>query len=119
MGNSSNEGRRFDRSTVMFVATIEHDDGSIPVKVSNVSPSGALVVGKGLPPEGTRVVFRRNELTVDSRVSWADGNLAGIEFCEPMELAELLRHVPKVREIVQPYFRRPGLRGDWKLTNEN
>lgn len=119
MDKSSKDDRRFDRATVIFVATIEHDDNSIPVKVSNVSARGALLVGKGFPPEGARVVFRRNDLAVESRISWADRNLAGIEFCEVRPIAELLRHVPKLRETVRPYFRRPGLRTDRNTTNEN
>lgn len=119
MGNSSKDDRRFDRATVIFMATIEHNDSSIPVKVSNVSPSGALVVGGGLPPEGTHVVFRRNETAVDSRISWADGDLAGVEFCELLAVEELLRHVPKVRETFHPHFRRPGLKDHRNSTNEN
>ena len=119
MGNSSKDDRRFDRATVIFVATIEHDNSSIPVKVSNVSARGALVVGRGLPPEGAHVVFRRNELAVDARISWADGHLAGVEFCKLLAVEELLRHVPKVRETFQPHFRRPGLRDHRDTTNEN
>lgn len=119
MVKSPKEGRRFDRASVIFVATIEHGESSIPVKVSNVSPSGALVLGEGLPPEGARVVFRRHEVAVDSRISWADGHFAGVEFCELLPLAELIRHLPKVRETVQPNFRRPGLKGDPNTPNEN
>ena len=119
MDESSNDDRRFGRATVIFVATIEHGDNSIPVKVSNVSASGALVVGDGFPPEGARVVFRRNDLAVECRISWSQGKIAGIEFCEVLPIAELLRHVPKVRETIQPYFRRPGLRTHRSTTNEN
>lgn len=119
MGNSSEDDRRFDRATVIFVAMIEHDDCTIPVKVSNVSASGALVVGGGLPPQGARIIFRRNEVAVEARISWTDGHLAGVEFCEVLPVEELLRHVPKLRETFQPHFRRPGLRDHRNTTNEN
>lgn len=119
MGNSSEDDRRFDRATVIFVATIEHDDCTIPVKVSNVSASGALVAGRGLPPQGARIIFRRNEVAVEGRISWADGHLAGVEFSEVLVVEELLRHVPKVRQTFQPHFRRPGLRDHGNSTNEN
>jgi hypothetical protein len=110
MAEASNEARRASRAKVILEAAIEHEGCSIPVKVSNVSASGALVIGDCLPGEGSEVVFRRHELAIAGRIAWVDSNHAGLEFDATLQVGDLLRHVQQLRLVSQPSYRRPGLK---------
>lgn len=110
MNEASNESRSAIRSTVMLGAVIEYEGQSIPVKISNVSGSGALVIGDLLPGAGSAVLFRRNELVVASRIAWVESGHAGLKFSEPLRVEDLLRYVPQLRVIAPQSFRRPGVK---------
>ena len=110
MAETINQGRRARRATVILTAEIEHEGQSIPVTLSNLSPGGALIVGELIPAEGSRVVFRRNDICVASRVAWVEAGHAGLEFDEPLQFEDLLRHVPQPHTVVRQQFRRPRLK---------
>lgn len=110
MTDASDESRRASRSSVMLGVLIQHEDRSIPVRVGNISANGALIVGSFLPPAGSTVVLRRNELAIASRIAWVDSGNAGLEFDEPLQVEDLLRHLPQSRTIAQPRYRRPGFK---------
>jgi hypothetical protein len=107
----SDADRRSRRAPVLLAATIEFGCCSRPVKVRNISESGALVEGEHLPPEGSTGAFSRNELCVDFTVVWVQGRYAGIAFVRALDREEVLRHVPQTKqsERYAPVFRRPGL----------
>lgn len=96
----------------MLGVVIEHEGRSIPVRVGNISATGALIVGNFLPAEGSCVIFRRNELAIESRVAWVDSGNAGLEFDHPLQIEDLLRHVPQPRVVHPPRYRRPGFKHD-------
>jgi len=104
--------RRSHRSKVLLAATLEEFGASRPVKLRNLSAEGALVEGAELPPEGTEVTFRRNELSCPGRVVWVNCNHAGIAFDTKLDPEQVLRHVPMPRPKVQPKLRRPGLKNE-------
>lgn len=103
------QNRRSRRSSVLLAATLETRAGSLAVKLRNLSAEGALVEGKGLPIEGTEVLFRRNELAERGDIVWVNGNHAGVAFKERLQPEQVLRHVPAPRQRVNPDFRRPSL----------
>jgi len=103
------QNRRSNRSPVLLSAKIEVNGAEVAVLLRNLSPQGALIEGRELPAEGATTNFRRNELTVEGRIVWVEGRYAGIAFDRPLEPEELLQHVPKPRQRIEPQFRRPGL----------
>ena len=93
----------------MLKATLELSGASLTVVLRNLSQEGALVQGAKLPSEGTRVLFRRDGLSVPSRIAWSHAGHAGVEFDFPLFPRELLRHVPTTQHKAPPPIqRRPG-----------
>lgn len=116
------DNRRSPRANVLLVGEIESGKARIPVRVSNLSPNGALVIARAIPNADARVVFHCNGLAVHGWVAWAKSPQAGIQFDELIQPEELLRtrsfHPPTVtRDTRQLDFRRPGFRGN-QLTQE-
>jgi hypothetical protein len=110
MDQSNNpQNRKSRRSNVLLAASIERSGAVVPVKLRNLSTEGALVEGKGLPIEGSEVLFHRNELSVVSRVAWVDGKQAGVAFNTPIPPEAVLRNIPAPRLRATVDFRRPGL----------
>jgi len=107
--SSNSQNRQSRRSPVMLSAVLEWAGNSIPVVLRNLSEGGALVEAERLPAEGLPILFSRKELRVQARVAWLEGRFAGIAFDSPLDRSELLRQVPKPREIFESQFRRPGL----------
>ena len=110
MDQSNNpQNRQSRRSNVLLAASIEASGASHPVKLRNLSTEGALIEGEDLPVEGSEVVFRRNELSVNSRVAWVHGKQAGVAFRRPIAQEDVLRNIPKPRHRVPVDYRRPAL----------
>jgi hypothetical protein len=107
--SSMAQNRRSRRSNVLMSASIELSGTSVPVKLRNLSADGALIEGDNLPVEGSELVFRKAELSLDGRVAWVHGKRAGIAFAQVLCPEAVLRHVPMPRPRVQAEFKRPGL----------
>lgn len=107
--SSMTQNRRSRRSPVLLSARLEVDGVEVPVVLRNLSAEGALVEGAQLPREGVATQFKRNELTVKGRIAWVEGRFAGVAFDRHLQPDELLQHVPKPRQRIEPKFRRPGL----------
>jgi hypothetical protein len=82
--------RRAERTHMFVVATLYVGSSSAPVRVRNLSPTGALVEGAGLPPAGSAVVLRRGPLESAGVVAWSDGGRAGLSFGSPVFVSEWL-----------------------------
>jgi hypothetical protein len=120
--NNPVDERRSPRANVLLIAVVESGGARNPIRVSNLSAHGVLVIGKALPCADTLVIFRCNGLAVESWVAWTEGPHAGIQFNEPIQPEELLRSRPVlsaalVRDTRKLDFRRPGFSGD-QLTQE-
>ena len=102
-----NRGSR--RSPVLLAASVEVDGAPVPVKLRNLSERGALIEGDRLPAQGEATRFKRNDLSVPSRVVWVHGRYAGVAFSEPLNPEQVLRNIPKPRQRLEQDFRRPGL----------
>ena len=106
---SINQNRKSRRSNVLLAASIEFSGAAHSVKLRNLSTEGALIEGDGLPVEGSEVLFRRNELSVKSRVAWVHGKQAGVAFHRPIAQEDVLRNIPKRRYRATVDYRRPAL----------
>lgn len=107
--SSITQNRRSRRSNVLLSAAIEAGGASIAVTLRNLSTEGALIEGDDLPLEGSEVRFRRNELSVTSRVAWVHGKHAGVAFKRPIAPEDVLRNIPKPKYRAPVEFRRPAL----------
>ena len=107
--SSLSQNRQTRRSNVLLAASIEALGTVIPVKLRNLSTEGALIEGDGLPIEGSEVLFRRNELSVSSRVAWVHGKQAGVAFRRPIPQEDVLRNIPGPKYRAPTNFRREGL----------
>ena len=120
MGNT--DERRSERVNVLLTAAIEAGSTRIPVRVGNLSAHGAMVIGDGLPPSETHVIFRCNGQAIQSWVAWTRGGRAGIQFGNPInpETVTHRAHVPPAaitKDTRELDFRRPGFRGN-QMTEE-
>ena len=77
----------------MFVmATIYADSGSAPIRVRNLSPTGALIEGPLLPPPGTQVRMSRGSLNIMGDIIWHKDRRAGLRFKSTVSVADWLPH---------------------------
>jgi hypothetical protein len=75
----------------MFVmATIYAESGSAPVKIRDLSTSGALIEGGVLPHPGSKIKLVRGSLTIGGEVAWRKGSKAGLRFDASASVAEWL-----------------------------
>ena len=101
--------RRTRRSQVLMTATLELSGSALQVKLRNLSAEGALIEGNDLPVEGSKVLFKRLDLSVPGRIAWVAGRRAGVTFDEKLEPEAMLHHIPVPKPRVKPDFKRPGL----------
>lgn len=72
---------RVEPRTNMFLGAVIREAGlSLPVKVRNMSVSGALVEGSALPGEGASVQLVRGSLAVSATVAWSSEGRCGLRF---------------------------------------
>jgi hypothetical protein len=72
---------RADPRTNMFLGAVIRGDGlSVPVKVRNMSVTGALVEGAILPEQCAEVELVRGSLVVSATVAWCSHGRGGLRF---------------------------------------
>ena len=108
--SSPSQNRRSRRSNVLMAASVEWGGAAVPAKLRNLSKEGALVEGPGLPAVGSKVRFRKGELSLAGHVAWSAGSRAGIAFDRELDPEAVLRHVPPPRPPRKADHRRPRLR---------
>lgn len=84
------EHRLESRNNMFVTATIYAPEGSTPVRIRNMSRSGALVEAAGLPPTGTAIRLRRGSLEVIGNIMWVDAHKAGVRFTSSVRVADWL-----------------------------
>lgn len=105
------QNRRSRRSPVLLAASIDVAGAERPVKLRNLSEEGALIEGEHLPAAGSRAVFCRNDLKLQSEVVWVHGKYAGLAFDQALDRSEVLRHVPRrdARPVPPQLYSRPAV----------
>ena len=84
------EGRNSDRSNVFVIAALYSAGGSAPVRIRNLSPSGALIEGAVLPLPGAPVRLSRGSFHVSGEVVWSADGRAGLRFGSSISVPEWL-----------------------------
>jgi len=74
------DARGAPRESLYVAATLYRDGSPAPVKIRNMSASGALVEGAVLPSVGTLVQLIRGELIVHALVAWSAERRCGLKF---------------------------------------
>jgi len=111
------ELRLDSRNNIFVMATLYATGRSVtPVRVRNISRTGALVEAASLPPVGTIVRLSRASLSAAGAVVWAEGSKAGVQFDSPIAVANWL---PQGRRGIGQQFvdelfhqKRLGVTGD-------
>jgi hypothetical protein len=80
----SSDHRVESRSNIFVMATMYAGGGSTPVRVRNMSRTGALVEAPGLPAVGTSARLSRGSLTVGCDIMWMGDGKAGLHFSDPV-----------------------------------
>ena len=86
----ADDNRVESRSNIFVMATLYAAGGSTPVRIRNMSRSGALVEAAALPPAGTAVRLTRASLSVAGEIMWIDQRKAGVRFATPTIAADWL-----------------------------
>lgn len=68
------------RKNLLLAANIEAGARVVPVRIRNLSESGALIDGGALPEVGTDLKLRRLEIEIGATVVWRLGGRCGIRF---------------------------------------
>jgi hypothetical protein len=74
------EQRGTPRSSMFLACVLRFGGQQVPVKVRNMSPTGALIETTLLPPPGAIVGLVRGSLEVDATIAWADHRHCGLRF---------------------------------------
>lgn len=84
------DGRVDPRTNLFVVGTIYTQNGSAPVKIRNLSASGALVEGGVIPGPATKMRLSRGSLTIVGKVVWRNDTRAGLKFDSRVSVADWL-----------------------------
>ncbi len=82
--------RRAERTHLFVVATLYFGQASTPVRVRNLSKTGALIEGADLPPVGTEIILRRASLEAAGTAVWSEAGRAGLAFRWPVAVSAWL-----------------------------
>lgn len=77
---SVSEARAATRTHLFVVAMLSCADAQSPVRLRNLSATGALIEGSALPAVGSVVTVRRGGLSVTGILAWRSQNQAGLAF---------------------------------------
>ncbi|MEO7177636.1 MAG: PilZ domain-containing protein [Allosphingosinicella sp.] len=91
----SAEDRVAPRTNLLLAATAEVGGRSLAVRIRNLSETGAMVEGAGLPDAGVALVLMRGDLQVAATVAWAAGARRGLRFAGPTPVSEWTGGKPK------------------------
>ncbi|HEY0419585.1 MAG TPA: PilZ domain-containing protein [Acetobacteraceae bacterium] len=72
------------RTFLMLAATARCGGQSLPIRIRNVSETGALIEGETLPAAGDPIHLSRGETEIDGVVAWASGIRRGVHFSHPV-----------------------------------
>ena len=88
---------RAPRKNLLLSATIEAGSLKAPVRIRNLSESGAMIEGAALPDLGSTLILRRSEVEIGARVVWRTGGRCGIEFDGTASIEEWVGGVLQAR----------------------
>jgi hypothetical protein len=111
----SDEHRRERRHPLIWSGVVHHDYQSNPVRLRNISSTGALVECETPLRVGSEPLLDLGDAgQVFASVSWAVGDQAGLKFLKPFDLTQLARAKPQVAPARwdRPSYLQPGPAAD-------
>lgn len=111
----SDEHRRERRHPLIWSAIVHHDYQSNPVRLRNISSTGAMIECQSPLRVGAEPLLDLGEAgQVFATVTWAVGDQAGLKFQAPFDLAQLARVKPDVAPArwERPSYLQPGAAAD-------
>ena len=81
------------RSNVFLTAVLDSGAARCPVRIRNLSASGALIEASAFPPVGASVRLLRGELSAVGTLAWADAGHGGISFQSDIDVAAWVRRI--------------------------
>jgi len=104
--SDGSEQRTSRRHPLIWSGQIHHDYQSTPVRLRNISPTGAMIECSIPLHVGVEPLLDLGEAgQVFATVTWVVGDSAGLRFHEPFDLAHLARSKP---EVASGRWERPG-----------
>ncbi|HYI41306.1 MAG TPA: PilZ domain-containing protein [Allosphingosinicella sp.] len=94
------------RTNLLLAATAEVGGRSLPVRIRNLSETGAMLDGAGLPEAGMPLVLMRGDLQVAATVAWAAGARRGVRFAGPTPVNEWTGGKPRATDRGGPHDQR-------------
>jgi hypothetical protein len=104
---TANTRERAPRKNLLLAATIEAGALKAPVRIRNLSESGAMLDGAALPDVGTTFMLRRLEIEIGGTVVWREGGRCGVAFDGKVSVDDWSAGVPQAP--------RAGLRGQARV----
>lgn len=98
VGGATRVDRR-DERTHLFVATVYFGHQSVPVRIRNISPTGALIEGTNLPPVDSEIILRRGQLKASGTVAWTASDKSGLSFNSPVAVSSWLPSKEASRQL--------------------
>lgn len=77
---AGSEQPRATRKNLMLAASIESAGSRAPVRIRNLSETGAMLDGAALPGAGASLILTRADIQVSASVVWCAGGRCGIRF---------------------------------------
>jgi hypothetical protein len=87
-------GRRVPRSKLLLAGSIESAGMKSPVRIRDLSETGALLEGPAFPPAGTVLTLTRLAVQIDAKVVWHRPPKCGVEFEGQISIAEWISGKP-------------------------
>jgi hypothetical protein len=85
--------RSAGRSNVFLSAVLHGGAGPAPVRIRNISPTGALIEAASLPPAGTAIQLVRGDLCASGEIAWTSAGHAGIRFVDAVDVEGWVKRV--------------------------
>lgn len=96
-GHNGPEGRGERRHPLVWSGLLHHDYQSTPIRVRNISATGAMIECAELLTVGSEPFLELGkDLSVSATVAWVLGDQAGLRFSSPFELHDLARSRPQL-----------------------
>jgi hypothetical protein len=108
---SSEEGRGEPRHPLIWSGVLHHDYQSTPVRVRNISSTGAMIECSVPVRVGAEPLLELNdEASVSASVQWVVGDEVGLKFHTPFDMRLLARSKPEVAPSswVRPAYLEAG-----------
>lgn len=105
---SHDDDRKQPRTHLFVAATLYSEAGSVPVRVRNMSPSGALIESAAIPEPGAKAILRRGSLHAAGRIAWKSAGKGGVAFETAIFVTDWMSRLPgtpqqQIDQIVSEY----------------